>query len=70
MTDPNDYDSQVEAIRAYNQPVLKAFQTWLEESGMARKTIKNHVDNFRYSANRPAWSRQNHRYQENRVPVR
>jgi site-specific recombinase XerD len=46
MTAPNDYDSQVEAIRAYNQPILDAFQAWLEESGLVRKTIKNHVDNI------------------------
>ncbi len=42
----NDYDKQVEIIRVYNQPIFDAFQAWLEESGLARKTIKNHVDNI------------------------
>ncbi len=46
MTDSNDYDKQVEAMRAYNQPILDAFQAWLKEAGLARKTIKNHVDNI------------------------
>jgi site-specific recombinase XerD len=42
----NDYDSQVEAIRAYNQPVLDEFRAWLEQSGLAEKTVKAHVDNI------------------------
>jgi site-specific recombinase XerD len=46
MTDSNDYDKQVEVIRAYNQPILDAFQAWLKEAGLVRKTIKNHVDNI------------------------
>ncbi len=46
MTDTNDYDKQVEAIRAYNQTILDAFQASLQEAGLARKTIKNHVDNI------------------------
>ncbi|HLL79800.1 MAG TPA: site-specific integrase [Ktedonobacteraceae bacterium] len=43
---PNDYDAQVEAIRAYNQPILDEFRTWLEQSGLAEKTVKAHVDNI------------------------
>ncbi len=46
MTDSNDYDKQVEAIRTYNQPILDTFQAWLKEAGLVRKTIKNHVDNI------------------------
>ena len=46
MTDYNDYDKQVEAIRTYNQPILDTFQAWLKEAGLVRKTIKNHVDNI------------------------
>lgn len=46
MTDPNDYDARVKAIRAYNQPILDAFQAWLQESGLAKKTIKSHGDNI------------------------
>ena len=41
-----DYDTQVRAIRAYNQPILDSFRDWLEQSGLAEKTIKNHVDNI------------------------
>jgi site-specific recombinase XerD len=41
-----DYDQQVEAIRAYNQPILAAFQTWLKEARLADKTIKGHVENI------------------------
>jgi hypothetical protein len=41
-----DYDAQVRAIQAYNQPILDGFRAWLEQSGLAEKTIKNHVDNI------------------------
>ncbi len=41
-----DYDKEVEAIRAYNQPILDAFHIWLKESGLADKTIKNHIENI------------------------
>lgn len=50
MTDPNDYDAQVKLIQAHNQPLLDAFQAWLEESGLASKTIKNHLDNIDFFA--------------------
>lgn len=42
----NDYDKEVEAIRAYNRPILDAFQTWLAEGGLADKTIRSHVENI------------------------
>lgn len=41
-----DYDQEVEKIRAYNQPILDEFQSWLENSGLAPKTVKNHVENI------------------------
>jgi len=41
-----DYDAQVRAIQAYNQPILDGFRAWLKQSGLAKKTIKNHVDNI------------------------
>jgi site-specific recombinase XerD len=44
--DAYDYDARVRAIRAYNQPILDSFRDWLEQSGLAEKTIKNHVDNI------------------------
>lgn len=46
MSDTNSYDARVQAIRAYNQPILDGFRTWLEQSGLAEKTVKNHVDNI------------------------
>jgi site-specific recombinase XerD len=42
----SDYDQEVEKIRAYNQPILDEFQSWLEKSGLAPKTVKNHVENI------------------------
>ncbi len=50
MSDYDDYDKQVEAIRAYNQPILDAFQASLKEAGLAQKTIKNHIDNIDFFA--------------------
>ena len=41
-----DYDQQVKAIRAYNQPILEAFQTSLEQARLADKTIRGHVENI------------------------
>jgi len=42
----SDYDREVEAIRTYNQPLLEAFQAWLEESGLSEKTVRSHVENI------------------------
>jgi hypothetical protein len=41
----SDYDREVEKIRAHNQPILDEFQSWLENLGLAPKTVKNHVEN-------------------------
>lgn len=41
----SDYDREVKKIRAHNQPILNEFQSWLENSGLAPKTVKNHVEN-------------------------
>jgi len=46
MNDAGSYDEQVQAIRAYNQPILDGFRTWLEQSGLAEKTVRNHVENI------------------------
>ncbi|SRR5258706_4008680 len=46
MSDTSSYDEQVQAIRAYNQPILDGFRTWLEQSGLAEKTVRNHVENI------------------------
>ena len=46
MSDANTYDVKVRAIHAYNQPILDDFRAWLKQSGLAEKTVKNHVDNI------------------------
>lgn len=46
MSDADTYDARVQAIRTYNQPLLEDFRTWLEQGGLAEKTVKNHVDNI------------------------
>ena len=46
MSDTDTYDARVRAIRAYNHPILDEFRAWLEQSGLAEKTVKNHVDNI------------------------
>jgi len=38
--------SEHQAIKAYNQPILDDFRAWLEQSGLAEKTVRNHVDNI------------------------
>lgn len=44
MTD--SYDTKVQAIRAYNQPLLDSFREWLEQSGLVEKTVRVHVENI------------------------
>src|SRR5215469_304004 len=51
MNDANTHDAKVRAIRAYNQPVLHEFQAWLEQSGLAEKTIRTHVNNINFFTN-------------------
>ena len=46
MSDVETYDERVRAIRAYNQPILDDFRAWLEQSGLAEKTVKAHVFNI------------------------
>ena len=46
MSTPSDYDAQVDAIQKHNAPILASFQTSLEQAGLAKKTVKNHVDNI------------------------
>ena len=46
MSDIETYDERVRAIRAYNQPILADFRIWLEQSGLAEKTVKAHVFNI------------------------
>jgi len=44
MTD--SYDTKVQAIQAYNQPLLNSFQEWLKQAGLVEKTVKAHVENI------------------------
>src|SRR6266516_760841 len=46
MSDAETYDERVQSIRAYNQPILDDFRIWLEQSGLAEKTVKAHVFNI------------------------
>ncbi len=46
----SDYDQKVKKIRTYNQPILDGFKSWLRKSGLAPKTIKNHVENIDFFA--------------------
>ncbi len=42
----NDYDAQVDAIQKHNAPILASFHTSLAQAGLAKKTVKNHVENI------------------------
>ena len=46
-----DYDAQVRAIRAYNQPILDDFKVWLQQSGLSEQTVQTHVDNINFFTN-------------------
>ncbi|HID51906.1 MAG TPA: integrase [Anaerolineae bacterium] len=48
--DDLDYDKQVEAIQEENEPVLAAFEQWLTDKGLAKKTIRRHMENVAFFA--------------------
>jgi hypothetical protein len=50
-TDTSDYDVRVRAVQAANQPILNAFEVWLEQSGLSEKTIQIHVSNIDFFTN-------------------
>lgn len=50
-TDTSDYDVRVRATQAANQPILNAFEVWLEQSGLSEKTIQIHVSNIDFFTN-------------------
>jgi site-specific recombinase XerD len=50
MSDLIDYDAQVDAIKEHNAPILASFHTSLEQAGLAKKTVKNHVENIDFFA--------------------
>ena len=43
-----NYDEEVEKVRDYNQPILDEFQSWLQNTGVTPKTIKNHIENIQF----------------------
>ena len=45
-----DYDKRCKEIRGLNKPLLDGFASALLDSGLTRKTIKNHVDNIDFFA--------------------
>jgi site-specific recombinase XerD len=45
-----DYDQEVNKIRIYNQSILDEFQSWLKNTGVTTKTVKNHIDNMSFFA--------------------
>jgi site-specific recombinase XerD len=46
MSSIDDYDAEVKAIRAHNQPILDEFRSWLKQSGLSEKTISNQVSDI------------------------
>jgi hypothetical protein len=50
MSNPGDYDAQVEEIQDHNQPLLEGFRTWLEASGASKDAIEKHVETILFFA--------------------
>ena len=50
MRDLATFDQRVHAIHGANAPLLAHFQTWLAQSGVTEKTMKNHMDNITFFA--------------------
>ncbi|NKQ34945.1 MAG: integrase [Chloroflexi bacterium] len=48
--DDLDYDEQVEAIQEENEPILAAFEQWLADKGLVKKTIHRHMENVAFFA--------------------
>ena len=46
MSDLIDYDAHVDAIKEHNTPILASFQKSPKKAGLAKKTMKNHVENI------------------------
>ena len=46
----DDYEKEVEEIRAVNRPILEAFQAWLEKGRLSEKTVKSHCQNMEFFA--------------------
>src|SRR6266566_9225568 len=46
MSEAETYDTRVQAIRAYNRPLLEDFGTWLDHKGFSEHTVMNHLGNI------------------------
>jgi site-specific recombinase XerD len=44
----DDYDKKCKAIDEHNKPLLDGFATWMIDSGLSAKTVRNHVDNISF----------------------
>lgn len=42
MSEAETYDTRVQAIRAYNRPLLEDFGTWLDHKGFSEQTVITH----------------------------
>lgn len=51
MDDYGKYEENCEKIRKSNQLLLNEFETWLETSGLTKKTINNHSNNIDFYIN-------------------
>jgi len=51
MGEYEDYERQVQEIRAQNESVLQDFEAWLAQKGLAPKTIRQHYSNIDFYIN-------------------
>jgi intergrase/recombinase len=51
MNDHKKYEADCKKIRKTNERLLAEFGTWLQSSGMADKTIRNHLSNIDFYIN-------------------
>ncbi len=54
MSEAETYDTRVQAIRAYNRPLLEDFGTWLDHKGFSEQTVMNHLGNIYLFASAPS----------------
>jgi site-specific recombinase XerD len=41
-----DCDKQMKAIKAYNQPIIEAFQAWLQQRGLSDNTVRRYINDI------------------------
>jgi hypothetical protein len=46
MSETETYDARVQAIRAYNRPLLEDFGIWLDHQGFSEQTVITHLGNI------------------------